>query len=113
LGHAAAFGRDFAPRRDGCARVVLLDQAGWHTTDKLMEPANITMLPLPPKSPELNAQENIWQYLRQNFLSNRVFASYRPFSTPASTLGAALLPRPDASPPLALATGRAIMRQSL
>ena len=60
----------------GAHAVVLLDQAGWHTTDKLMEPANITMLPLPPKSPELNAQENIWQYLRQNFLSNRVFASY-------------------------------------
>src|SRR5215510_9690295 len=60
----------------GAHAVVLLDQAGWHTTDKLMEPTNITMLPLPPKSPELNAQENIWQYLRQNFLSNRVFASY-------------------------------------
>jgi transposase len=41
-----------------------------------MEPANITMLPLLPKSPELNTQENIWQYLRQTFLSNRVFASY-------------------------------------
>jgi transposase len=51
-------------------------KAGWHTSYKLEEPANITMLQLPPKSPELNAQENIWQYLRQNFLSNRVFASY-------------------------------------
>jgi putative transposase len=60
----------------GAHAVVLLDQAGWHTTDKLKEPANITLLPLPPKSPELNPQENIWQYLRQNFLSNRVFASY-------------------------------------
>ena len=60
----------------GAHAVVLLDQAGWHTTDKLKEPANITLLPLPPKSPELNPQENIWQYLRQNFLSNSVFASY-------------------------------------
>ena len=67
----------------GAHAVVLLDQAGWHTTDKLMEPANITMLPLPPKSPELNAQENIWQYLRQNFLSNRVFASYEAILEPA------------------------------
>ena len=63
------------------------------------------MLPLPPKSPELNAQENIWQYLRQNFLSNRVFASYEAILDSASTLGAASLPRPDGSPPLALATG--------
>ena len=33
-------------------------------------------LRLPPYSPELNLQENVWQYLRQNQLSNRVFASY-------------------------------------
>ena len=55
--------------------VVLLDQAGWHTSAKLKLPANISLLPLPPKSPELNPQENVWQYLRGNWLSNRVFAS--------------------------------------
>jgi hypothetical protein len=27
-------------------------------------------------SPELNPVENVWQYLRQNFLSNRVFENY-------------------------------------
>ena len=57
----------------GVHAVVLLDQAGWHTTDKLMEPANITMLPLPPGAQRTG---NILQYLRQNFLSNCVFASY-------------------------------------
>ena len=36
-------------------------------------PDNITLLPLPPRSPELNPVENVWQYLRQNWLSNRVF----------------------------------------
>ena len=44
--------------------VVLLDQAGWHTSAKLKVPKNISLLPLPPKSPELNPTENIWQYLR-------------------------------------------------
>ena len=39
-------------------------------------PANISLLHLPPGSPELNPTENIWQYLRQNYLSNRVFADY-------------------------------------
>ncbi len=39
-------------------------------------PDHITLLPLPPKSPELNPVENIWQYLRQNWLSNRVFEDY-------------------------------------
>jgi len=31
---------------------------------------------LPPYSPELNPVENVWQYLKQNFLSNRVFDTY-------------------------------------
>lgn len=56
--------------------VVLMDQARWHTTDKLEVPKNITILFLPPRSPELNPQENIWQYMRQNWLSNRVFENY-------------------------------------
>ena len=56
--------------------VVLLDQASWHTTDKLKIPANLTLLPLPPRSPELNPAENIWQFMRDNWLSNRVFKSH-------------------------------------
>ena len=39
-------------------------------------PANITLMPLPPKCPELNPVENIWQFMRDNWLSNRVFKSY-------------------------------------
>jgi transposase len=35
-------------------------------------PANITIIPLPPKCPELNPVENIWQYMRDNWLSNRI-----------------------------------------
>ena len=59
----------------GAHAVVLLDQAGWHTSAKLDVPANISLLPLPPKAPELNPVENIWQFLRDNWLSNRIFAS--------------------------------------
>jgi putative transposase len=59
-------------------RWVILDQAGWHLSAKLAVPENITLLPLPlpPRSPELNPQENIRQFLRDNWLSNRVFTSY-------------------------------------
>jgi transposase len=39
-------------------------------------PTNISLLPLPPRSPELNSQENIWQFMRQNWLSNRIFKSF-------------------------------------
>ena len=61
----------------GSHAVLMLDKAGWHTTGKLTVPANITLLYLPPKSPELNPTENIWQYLRQTWLSNRVFEGYK------------------------------------
>ncbi len=60
----------------GAHAVLLLDQAGWHTTDKLAIPSNITLMPLPPRAPELNPVENIWQFMRDNWLSNRVFKSY-------------------------------------
>ena len=60
----------------GAHAVLILDQAGWHTTNKLVIPSNITLLPLPPRSPELNPVENIWQFMRENWLSNRIFESY-------------------------------------
>ena len=56
--------------------VLILDRAGWHTTTRLNVPANITLLPLPPRAPELNPMENIWQFMRDNWLSNRIFKSY-------------------------------------
>ena len=55
---------------------LLLDQAGWHMSSKLVVPANIVIVPLPPKCPELNPTENVWQFMRDNWLSNRVFKSY-------------------------------------
>ncbi|PBN42173.1 hypothetical protein SxD43FB_18060 [Sphingobium sp. D43FB] len=60
----------------GAHAVLLMDQAGWHLTPKLILPSNISIVPIPSKSPELNPQENIWQFMRDNWLSNRVFGSY-------------------------------------
>ena len=49
-----------------------MGQAGRRTVlARQRQPAN-----LPPYSPELNPVENVWQFLRQNHLSNRVFATY-------------------------------------
>ena len=56
--------------------VLILDRAGWHTTTKLDGPANITLLPLPPRAPALNPMENIRRFMRDNRLSNRIFKSY-------------------------------------
>jgi hypothetical protein len=56
--------------------VLLMDRAGWHTTAHLRWPKNITPILLPSRAPELNPVENIWQFLRANYLSNRVFETY-------------------------------------
>ena len=57
--------------------MLTLDGAGWHQTgDRLVVPDNIALLHLPPYSPELNPVENIWEFLRQNDFSNRVYATY-------------------------------------
>ena len=53
-----------------------MDQAGWHLTPRLKVPGNISIVAIPSKSPELNPQENIWQFMRENWLSNRVFETY-------------------------------------
>ncbi len=60
----------------GAHAVVILDQAGWHGAEALIIPPNITLLPLPVKCPELNPIENVWQFMRENWLSNRIFKSY-------------------------------------
>jgi hypothetical protein len=51
---------------------LLLDQAGWHGAKALQVPSNITLLPLPPYSPELNPVERVWLYLRERYLSFRL-----------------------------------------
>ena len=60
----------------GAHAVLLLDRAGLHTAGKLDLPKNITPIFLPSRAPELNPVENVWQYLRQNGLSNTVFENY-------------------------------------
>ena len=61
---------------NGSTAIVLMDNAAWHKTKKLEWPANVRPLFIPPGCPELNAAENIWQYLRQTYLSNRIFKTY-------------------------------------
>lgn len=53
--------------------VLVLDGAGWHKAKDLKVPASMTLLFLPPYSPELMPMERVWQWMRQHDLSNRVF----------------------------------------
>ena len=56
--------------------VLVLDGAGWHGAKALAVPANVTLVHLPPYAPELNPVERVWLYLRERFLSLRVFKDY-------------------------------------
>ena len=56
--------------------VLVLDRAGWHVAKKLRVPQNITLLYLPPYSPELNPMERLWWLMKQHNLSNRIYSDY-------------------------------------
>jgi len=90
--HLDEISRHVAP---GAHAVLLLDRAGWHTTAKLKVPNNITPLLLPSRAPELNPVENIWQYLRANWLSNRVFDDYHTIIEAACEAWQKLIAQPQ------------------
>jgi hypothetical protein len=54
--------------------VLVLDQAGWHRSHALTVPDGLTLVFLPPYSPELQPAERLWA-LSDEPLANRVFAS--------------------------------------
>ena len=56
--------------------ILVLGQAGWHVAKTLVVPENVTLLHLPPYSPELNPVERVWGYLRSHHLSNRAYRNY-------------------------------------
>lgn len=68
--HLADIAAAVAPGHHG---VVILDGAGWHRSKALEIPANLTLVRLPAYSPELNPMEQVFQFLKANFLANRVF----------------------------------------
>lgn len=72
-----AFFEEFAKEVDPDVHVVMFwDQAGFHTSSRLKPPPNVTLIPLPPYSPELNPVENLWHYLRSHHWSNRAYDDY-------------------------------------
>jgi len=63
---------------------LVLDGAGWHSGKALRVPTNITLVPLPAYSPELNPVERVWLHLKQRFLSLRLLNDYDEIVAPAS-----------------------------
>ncbi|GAC1408632.1 MAG: hypothetical protein NVSMB6_07890 [Burkholderiaceae bacterium] len=72
--HLAAVSQCVPPGRHA---VLVLDRAGWHTTPKLPQLANITLLPLPAGSPESNPAEQVCHQLRCRHFANRCHDGYQ------------------------------------
>jgi hypothetical protein len=96
----------------GAHAILLLDQAGWHGAKALVVPSNVSLVPLPPRAPELNGQENIWQFMRQNWLSTGFSNPSTISSTTAATLGTHSSTSPGRSCPSPDATGQQSVTQS-
>ena len=60
----------------GTHAALVLDGAGWHVSEGLTVPANLTLIHPPPYSPELNPVERLWLYLRERYLSHRLLEDY-------------------------------------
>jgi len=60
----------------GVHAVLIWDGAGFHTGNDLVVPGNLSLIRLPPYSPELNPVENLWHYLRSHHWSNREYKGY-------------------------------------
>jgi len=74
---------------------MVLDRAGWHTAAALKVPENVTLVLLPPKSPELNPTENLWHYLRSHFWSNRLYPTWDDLKRAATDAWRAVCLVPD------------------
>ena len=80
----------------GAHAILVCDGAGWHQRGKkLVVPNNITLLSLPPYSPELNPMENVWAYLRQNKLCALVWSSYEDILDACQSAWRFLIDDPD------------------
>ena len=60
----------------GYHAVIVMDGAGWHKSKQLEIPKNISLMTLPPYSPELNPMEQVFQQLRKLKLSNACYETY-------------------------------------
>ena len=92
----AELGQAVAPDAQG---IVLMDKAGWHTAGDLVVPDNLSLVFLPPYSPELNPIERLWLHLRDNRLSHCFSRPLARSSTPVVTLGIGCSAKPDAFDP--------------
>jgi transposase len=79
----------------GAIGLLILDGAGWHGSPRLNVPDNVVLSRLPAYAPELNPIENVWAYLRSNYLSHRVYENYEAIVDACCDAWNALMWMPD------------------
>ena len=82
----------------GAIALLVLDGAGWHSSPRLNVPENIVLLALPPYAPELNPMENVWEFMRANDFSHRLWDGYEALSPHVVTAGTSSCKCPTGSP---------------
>jgi hypothetical protein len=107
--HLAEISRTVAP---GAHAVLVLDGAGWHGGHAMVVPDNLSLVVLPPYSPELNPVENVWQYLRANWLAISVFDDYDAIVDASAEHGTASPIHPKSSPQSPQGNGHRSMRKA-
>jgi len=69
-----AYLKEFSKHRSEEVKILIIDNAGFHSTKNIRIPDNIILVNIPPYSPELNPCEQIWAYIKQRF-KNRSFGT--------------------------------------
>lgn len=88
--HLDAISQQIGPDRHV---VLVLDNAGWHKSRSLTVPSNITLLPLPAYTPELNVVERLWHWIKDHEFSNRVYPDYDELADEVCLMWQHLLPK--------------------
>lgn len=65
--------------------IIVMDQAGWHKSKKLVVPQNIEIELLPPYSPELNPVERFWRYIKRHTIHNKCFTTIADIESSITT----------------------------
>jgi transposase len=79
----------------GVHAVLLWDGAGYHISEEVKIPKNVSVIQLLPYSPELNPVENLWHYLRSHYWSLRVYRGYEELEAAAVDAWRAVCLKPD------------------
>jgi|TARA_B110000037_G_C17022095_1_gene465773 transposase len=66
-----AYLKEFSQYKPNQYKIVVIDNAGFHSTKHIEIPDNIFLLRIPPYAPELNPCEQVWQYIKNRYKNQR------------------------------------------